>query len=169
MRCERIRSGGTDAVSPDAPAVFRSSGGGGYSEAVRRDPRHVEARKRPGRVEVRFADAECNVQTQEGTVQVKPGDALLTGAAGERWRVSRAHFAAKYQPVPPTEPGDAGSYRALPYRVMAIRMSERFEVVLSDGASRLTGHAGDWLIDYGDGSLGIVAPTIFADTYEILS
>ena len=32
----------------------------------------------------------------------------------------------------------------------------------------LRGHAGDWLVDYGDGSLGIVARDIFATTYEIL-
>ena len=28
--------------------------------------------------------------------------------------------------------------------------------------------AGDWLVDYGDGSLGIVSPAIFATTYEII-
>jgi len=27
---------------------------------------------------------------------------------------------------------------------------------------------GDWLVDYGDGSLGVVSPAIFATTYEIL-
>jgi len=51
---------------------------------------------------------------------------------------------------------------------MALCMRERFEVILSDGVSRLRGHSGDWLVDYGDGSLGIVAPMSFADTYEIL-
>jgi hypothetical protein len=149
--------------------VFRSSGRNGYSDAIERDPRHVEARKRPEKVEVCFADAECSVQTPEGRVLAKSGDALITGSAGERWRVSRAHFAAKYQPVPPTEPGQAGCYRALPYRVMALRMSGRFEVVLSDGVSRLAGQAGDWLLDYGDGSLGIVAAATFANRYDILS
>lgn len=156
-------------MSQGGPPVFRSSGRDGYADAIERDPRHVEARKRPGNVAVRFADAECTVQTAEGIVHAKPGDAILTGSAGERWRVSRAHFAAKYQPVAPAEAGGAGCYRALPYRVMALCMGERFEVVLRDGVSRLTGQAGDWLIDYGDGSLGIVAPAIFADTYEILS
>jgi hypothetical protein len=47
-------------------------------------------------------------------------------------------------------------------------MEQPFEVMLADGVSRLTGHAGDWLIDYGDGSLGIVTQAIFATTYEIL-
>ncbi len=155
-------------MRPDPPAVFRSSGRRGYADAIRSDPRHVVARKRPGKVEVRFADTECTVQTSEGIVQARPGDAILTGPAGEHWRVSRAHFAAKYEPLPPTEQGAAGGYRALPYRVMALCMSARFEVVLSDGVSRLSGHRGDWLVDYGDGSLGIVGPTSFADTYEIL-
>jgi len=153
----------------ESPAVYRSSGRSGYTNAIQSDPRHVEARKRPGKLEVRFADTECIVQTPEGIVHAKPGDAILTGSAGEHWRVSRAHFAAKYEPLAPARAGDAGCYRALPYRVMALCMSERFEVVLSDGVSRLRGHPGDWLVDYGDGSLGIVAPMTFAATYEMLS
>jgi hypothetical protein len=156
-------------VGQESPAVYRSSGLSGYTNEIRSDPHHVEARKRPGKVEVRFADGECTLQTPEGIVHAKPGDAILTGSGGERWRVSRAHFAAKYEPLAPARTGDAGCYRALPYRVMALRMSGRFEVVLSDGVSRLRGHAGDWLVDYGDGSLGIVAPMTFAETYEILA
>ncbi len=151
-----------------ALAVFHSSGRGGYAEAITNHPQHVAARKRPRRVEVYFADAECTVQTSEGIVQAKPGDAILTGSAGEHWRVSRAHFSTKYAPVPPTAAGAGGLYQALPYRILALRMGERFEVILNDGLSRLTGRPGDWLVDYGDGSLGIVAPLIFADTYEIL-
>jgi hypothetical protein len=48
-------------------------------------------------------------------------------------------------------------------------LQESFDVVLADGVSQLSGHPGDWLVDYGDGSLGIVAKNIFATTYEILS
>ena len=48
-------------------------------------------------------------------------------------------------------------------------MQEPFEVILADEVSKLSGHPGDWLVDYGDGSLGIVADDIFATTYEILS
>ena len=169
MHCARTRSGGADGVAQEPPAVFRTGGPGGFSDAIKSDPRHVEARKRPREVGVHFAEAERSVQTSEGVVHAKPGDAILTGPAGEHWRVSRAHFPGKYQPVAPVEAGDAGLYRALPYRVLALRMSEPFEVILSDGVSRLSGRTGDWLIDYGDGSLGIVAPMIFADTYEILS
>jgi len=47
-------------------------------------------------------------------------------------------------------------------------MAEAFEVLLADGVSRLSGRAGEWLVDYGDGSLGIVSQSIFATTYEIV-
>jgi hypothetical protein len=41
-------------------------------------------------------------------------------------------------------------------------------VLLADGQSTLTGRPSDWLVDYGDGSLGIVSQDIFATTYEIV-
>jgi hypothetical protein len=119
-------------------------------------------------VDVRFTPVECTVKTNEGVVQARPGDAILTGTAGEHWRVSRSHFAGKYRPVPPTVAGTDGRYECLPIRIKAVLMSEAFEVLLADGVSRLTGRAGDWLVDYGDGSLGIVSPAIFATTYEII-
>ncbi len=116
---------------------------------------------------MRFADAPCTVQTSEGMVHARRGDAILTGTAGEHWRVSREHFDEKYRPVPPTLAGESGRYVSLPNRILALPMTEIFEVLLADGTSRLHGRAGDWLIDYGDGSLGIVSPAIFATTYEI--
>ena len=133
------------------------------------DPRRVWARKLVREIQVRFTPIPCTVQTREGVVHARPGDAILTGIAGEHWRVSRARFAEKYQPVPPTVAGEAGRYVSLPNRIMAVRMTEAFEVLLADGVSRLSGRAGDWLVDYGDGSLGIVSPAIFATTYEIIS
>jgi hypothetical protein len=41
-------------------------------------------------------------------------------------------------------------------------------VLLADGVSRLNGRPGDWLVDYGDGSLGVVSPAIFAVTYDLV-
>jgi hypothetical protein len=46
-------------------------------------------------------------------------------------------------------------------------MTEAFEVLLADGESLLEGRPGDWLVDYGDGSLGIVSQAAFATTYAI--
>jgi hypothetical protein len=148
--------------------MYHSSGQFGFSKAVSDNPRRVAARKLEREVDVRFAATACTVQTQEGLVQAKPGDAILTGAAGETWRVSRARFPHKYRAVAPTLEGQAGRYLSLPNRILALQMQEPFDVLLADGVSRLAGHAGDWLVDYGDGSLGIVSAAIFATTYEIL-
>jgi hypothetical protein len=148
--------------------LFRSSGQPGFSKVVSQDPRHITARKLEREIHVRFAPAACTVQTTEGVVHAKAGDAIVTGTAGETWRVSRAHFPHKYRPVPPVLGGEAGPYVSLRNRILALQMQEPFEVVLADGISRLTGRAGDWLADYGDGSLGIVTQAIFATTYEIL-
>lgn len=155
-------------MSPGSVPLFRSSGQPGYSRLVSADPHHVRARKLVREIDVYFADGPCVVRTSEGVVQAQPGDAIITGLAGEHWRVSRARFPEKYQPVPPTVAGAAGRYRSLPYRITALRMGRAFEVLLADGVSRLQGRAGDWLVDYGDGSLGIVSPAIFATTYEIV-
>ncbi len=155
-------------MSGQSPQLFRSSAHSGYSSEVSGDSRRVLARKLAREIDVKFTSADCTVQTREGVVHARPGDAIMTGSAGEHWRVSRARFAEKYRPVPPTVAGEAGRYVSLPVRVMAVPMDKPFEVLLADGVSRLHGEAGDWLVDYGDGSLGIVAAPIFASTYEIV-
>ena len=154
-------------MSAGRPLLFRATARAGYSSAIDRDPRRVFARKLVREIQARFTAEPCTVQTNEGLVHARPGDAIITGIAGEHWRVSRAHFSAKYRPVPPTVAGEAGHYVSLPNRIMCVPMSEPFEVLLADGVSRLRGGAGDWLVDYGDGSFGVVSPAIFAVTYEI--
>jgi hypothetical protein len=156
-------------VSTGSVPVFRASGQRGYSSAVSADPRHLCARKLVREVQVHFTSGPCTVQTGEGPVHARAGDAIVTGAPGEQWPVSQAHFAEKYRPVPPTVAGQDGLYVSIANLIMAVPMSEAFEVVLADGVSRLTGRPGDWLVDYGDGSLGIVSKPIFATTYEILA
>jgi hypothetical protein len=148
--------------------VYRSSGQRGFTPSVSGDARHVTARKFEREVGVRFATEPCTVHTPEGEVQAKPGDAIITGIGGEHWRVSRAHFKDKYRPVPPTAMGESGVYASLPYRILALHMPQAFDVWLADGTSHLAGRAGDWLVDYGDGSFGVVADSIFATTYEIV-
>jgi len=167
MACAHSQGATGRKVSPGASPLFRSSGQRGYSSTISADPRRVFARKLEREIQVQFAQVACTVQTTEGLVHARPGDAILTGIAGEHWRVSRERFAEKYRPVPPTPAGESGRYVSLPNRILALPMTESFEVVLADGISRLHGHAGDWLVDYGDGSLGIVSRAIFATTYEI--
>lgn len=149
--------------------VFLSSGQPGYSSLIESDPRRVTARKRVRELEVRFTPVACVLQTDEGVVHAQPGDAIVTGSTGDQWCVARALFLAKYRPVPPTVAGEGGRYASLPTCVIGMRMSEDFEVLLADGLSILFGHTGDWLVDYGDGTLGVVSHPIFAKTYEIIS
>lgn len=153
--------------SPDPP-LYRSSGRPGYSDAVSAAG-HVVARKLAREVHVRFSAEDCTIGTNEGLVHARAGDAILTGIAGEHWRVSRLHFDAKYDPVAPTIAGEDGLYRSRCIRILARKMPAHFQVDLADGRSRLSGRPGDWLVDYGDGSLGIVSPGIFATTYELLT
>jgi len=58
---------------------------------------------------------------------------FLTGIAGERWRVSRKHFSSKYGRPAATHAGDPGAYLSLRNRILALRMSEPFEVLLGRG------------------------------------
>lgn len=123
----------------------------------------TSARKREHQVSVRFAAAAETVETREGPVDAAPGDAIITGALGETWPVARAVFELRYRHLA----GD--SYRAVPLSVRACRHDAPFTALLADGHTRLHGAAGDWLIDYGDGSLGIVGAAIFRLTYELSS
>jgi len=148
--------------------VFKSPGKPGYTNEVGGHARRVVARKLEREIQVRFAMQAGSVQTNEGLVKVKPGDAILTGINGENWRVSQERFPDKYRPAASTAAGADGAYVSLPNRVFAVRMEAAFDVLLSDGESRLSGGTGDWLVDYGDGSLGIVSSRVFDSTYEVV-
>lgn len=120
------------------------------------------ARKRELMVHVSFATEAGNLQTPEGLVLVQAGDAIVQDDQHRLWRVSRRHFDAKYELV-------AGErYRTHPVEVRARQMAEPFEVLLSDGHSLLLGVPGDWLVDYEDGSLGVVAKAAFSASYELI-
>ncbi len=147
--------------------ILHCNPGGGCSKLVSNDPAHVTASKKPIKVRVKFALSPIVIETLEGPVFAATGDAIVTGTQGERWPVGRERFLTKYLPVSPTISGGDGFYQSQPNTVRALKIEEPFSVVLSDGVSLLTGKVGDWLLDYGDGSLGVVAEHIFSDTYSV--
>src|SRR5262245_17798644 len=123
-------------VGAGSVPLFRSNATPGSSSVIACDPRCVSARKRVQEIDVYFASGPCTVMSREGAVHAQTGDAIITGIAGEHWRVSRAHFPEKYRPVPPTVAGESGRYASLPNRIIAVSMTEAFEVLLADGISR---------------------------------
>jgi len=124
-------------------------------------------RKRSVAVEVEFASMLTTVHSHEGEVHAVPGDAIITGLRGERWRVAAANFSRRYQPRPPTAMGQDGTYQSIAADIVGYRMQQPFTVLLTDGVSLLRGQPGDWLTSYADGSLGIVSSGLFEHYYEI--
>lgn len=126
-------------------------------------PGAVRVRKVPTQVWVRFVTAPERIATREGSVEAHPGDAVVTAATGEQWPVSRAAFDRYYAPT--LEPS---VFVSVPRASLALQLDEPFQVILADGVSRLSGQPGDWLLDHGDGQLGILGADIFAATYQPL-
>jgi len=142
---------------------FHANASAGFLSELVSDPQALRVRKRPSRVVVRFAAQPEIVATREGPVMAGAGDAVLTSETGEQWPLLRSVFERRYRPGT-----QQYCYESVPCESIALRMDEAFDVVFDDGVSRLSGRPGDWLLDYGDGHLGIVGADIFAATYERL-
>jgi PGDYG protein len=82
--------------------------------------------------------------------------------------VKREIFDKIYEPVEATKPGLDGCYRGIVREVRALQLKEGKRLDLPDGRGVLRGGAGDWVVDYGDGDMSVVAEDVFAATYELL-
>lgn len=142
---------------------FEPSGTSGFSAQLLADPRALQVHKIAARVTARCASQREQINTREGLVQANPGDLIVTAATGEQWPVAREKFERRYRPA--SAPGE---YESVPHASLALAVHEPFAVLLADGVSRLCGQPGDWLLDYGDGSMGVVAADIFPSTYQRL-
>ncbi len=116
-------------------------------------------------VRVGFARTAGEAQTLEGVVPYQPGDALITGPAGEQWPVERDFFFRNYQPVPGVQAGGDGEYSRLPQQVWALRMREAFCVQSGKGGAPLRGAPGDWLVQHGPDNHSVVRADIFPQLY----
>jgi hypothetical protein len=117
---------------------------------------------------VRFAKAEGVIETLEGSVRHAAGDAILTGVQGERWPVRHEVFAASYDPVPPTLSGHDGTYVKRPLDAWALQLLSTITIAVGRHDDPLRGHSGDWLLQYSDGSYGVLSDDIFRATYQKL-
>ncbi|MEM5317870.1 PGDYG domain-containing protein [Paraburkholderia sp. JHI869] len=120
-------------------------------------------------VSVEFAALAGELMSLEGPNRYAPGDAIITGSTGDRWVVSRDRFDAKYLPASDTlTHGDSGAYRNRQVVVLARRMDEPFTLVRSAGGDRLSGVAGDWVMQYAPGDYGVVQAARFAKVYKLV-
>jgi len=119
-------------------------------------------------VSVEFAAAAGELMSLEGPNRYAVGDAIISGAAGERWVVSRERFDPKYRPADASiAHGEPGTYRNIPSPVLARRMDEPFTLLRSVGGDRLAGAAGDWVMQYAIGDYGVVKAERFAKVYRL--
>ena len=119
-------------------------------------------------VSVEFAAQAGELMSLEGPNRYAQGDAIITGSTGDRWVVSRERFDAKYLPAAAgLAHGEAGAYRNRQVVVLARRMDEPFTLQRSAGGDRLTGMAGDWVMQYAPGDYGVVQAARFAKVYRL--
>ena len=130
------------------------------------DPRALRVCKKPIPVQVEFADADGTCDTLEGAVRFRAGDAILTGVQGERWPVGREAFLSSYEAVPPTRAGRNGTYRKAAVPAYAMRLDRPRDVPVGWQNDPLHGAPGDWLLQYADGSYGVLRDQIFRESYD---
>ena len=123
--------------------------------------------KKPIPVLVEFASTAGEIQSLEGPVRYAPGDALMTGAAGEHWPISRIRFEATYDPVPPTHMGENGIYLKKRILIEARQATQEERISLAEERGILIARAGDWVVTAPDGHEWVVANDIFLETYEV--
>jgi len=124
------------------------------------DPDGFETAKLPIPLEFRYAETDETIETKEGSVGAKAGDAIMTGTEGEEWPIPAEKFAETYDDL-----GD-GTAAKKNIPVFAKEMSEPFQVKVSWSDDLLQGEEGDYLVQYGAGDYGVVGREIFEKTYE---
>lgn len=129
-------------------------------------PRAFRADSIPVPCQVYFAKTGGEIQTLEGRVRYASGDAIVTGVQGESWPIHRARFMLSYEPVPPTESGEDGTYCKRASEVWALVLDAPIEIPLPKCRGVLKGNVGDVLVQYPSGGQAIVSGDIFEKTYE---
>ena len=124
------------------------------------DPDGFETAKKPIPLGFRYAEADETIETKEGSVGARAGDAIMTGTEGEQWPIPAEKFAQTYDDL-----GD-GTAAKKNIPVFAKEMIEPFQVKVSWSDDLLQGEAGDYLVQYGPGDYGAVGREIFGKTYK---
>ena len=129
------------------------------------EPKALRVVKRAIPIHARFAAEDGECATLEGTVGFRKTDAILTGVNGEHWPVRNDLFLASYEPLAPTQAGEDGTYVKRPAISLALRLERPLLVPVNWQHDLLHGQPGNWLLQYADGSYGVLQDDIFCQTY----
>ena len=117
--------------------------------------------KKPIPLKFNYAKKDQTINTKEGPVDAKKGDAIMTGTEGENWPIPADKFKKTYDDL-----GDGtASKKNIP--VHAKQMDNKFQVKVSWSKDLLQGNPGDYLVQYGPGDYGVVGQEIFKKTYQM--
>lgn len=125
-------------------------------------PRAFRCFKQPVPVKYSFATKKMTIETLEGPVVCSKGDVIMTGVAGERWPIPRDKFNATYDIV------DESTATKKYIEVSAVKLIEEARVRVPWSKDLLTGNIGDYVVQYGVDSYGVVNNQVFEQTYAIL-
>ena len=131
-------------------------------------PGAFTAQKKKMVLDVFFANKEGVIETLEGPVTCRSGDAILTGIKGEQWPVPKENFQVFYKPVEGGTLGVSGLYEKLPSKVIAVICDKELLVTLPNGVGELHAKLGDVTVQYAAGDYAVVDYDIFNQTYDIL-
>lgn len=110
-----------------------------------------------------FSEKDDVINTKEGTVSCKTGDAVLTGVKGEQWPIKRDTFEKTY-----IFNQETGICFKRPEVVMVEKMSKPFSVVVSWSNDPIQGKAGDYRVSNVEGTDSwVVDNEIFNETYVV--
>ena len=125
-------------------------------------PGVLEAFKKPIPVKYSIAEEAYTVETKEGPVKCKKGDAIMTGVEGEVWPIPFKKFKKTYDIVSDTK---ATKKKIL---VQCSQLTLPVLVKVSWSEDLLKGEIGDYLVQYGKDDYGIVGKSIFKKSYTIV-
>lgn len=114
--------------------------------------------KPPKPIQHETATESGTIETLEGPVRYEEGHKIITGPKGEKYPVAPEKFAALY------DVNDEGI--ATPKKIIKQVRPADHSGVLKTSWGELSYKPGDLVVRHGVGDYGVVAPDIFATTYQ---
>ena len=132
-------------------------------------PSSRRAKSKPVSRLIKFAHSPGLLETAEGPVLYRKGDAIVKGDHDEVWPVNRDYLTNYYTPSEGLEFGSDGIYEKASQIVNVLQISESTRIDLQGCKGILTGASGDWIVEYSSGDLAVVSRAQFEKLYELIT